>query len=120
MKTIITIALLTFTGMSWAQKAPKTQTIVIHTSAECTQCEERLEKELNFAKGVVFAELDLETQNVTIKYSPKKTDAAKLKSVITSIGYDADELKADQAALQQLPACCRPGGMGEEGGKHHD
>lgn len=116
MKTILTIALLTFAATSWAQKA-KTETVVIHTSAECGQCEERLEKELNFTKGVVFAELDLETQNVTIKYSPKKTDVAKLKAVITAVGYDADDQKANPEALQKLPECCRPGGMGE---KRHD
>ena len=91
MKIRLTIALLAFTGMSWAQKTPRTQTVVIHTSAECGQCEERLEKELNFTKGVVAADLDLETRNVTIEYNPKKTDAAKLKTVIVNTGYDADD-----------------------------
>lgn len=116
MKTnLIILLLFMVTGTSWGQK---TQTVVIHTSAECEQCEERLEKGLNYTKGVVFAELDLETQNVTIKYSTKKTDVASLKKVINSLGYDADDQKADAKALEELPACCKPNGMGKAG-EHH-
>jgi copper chaperone CopZ len=112
MKQILIIALFALVGTtSWAQN---TQTVVIHTSAECDQCEERLEKGLNYTKGVVFAELDLATQDVTIKYSTKKTDMAALKKVINELGYDADDQKADAAALDQLPACCKPSGMKKE------
>jgi len=111
MKTLIVVLFTIVATTSWGQKEPKTQTVVIHTSAECAECEARLEEGLNYTKGVVFAELDLETQNVTIKYSTKKTDTAKLKEVINSLGYDADDQKAEAAALQNLPACCKPGGM---------
>jgi copper chaperone CopZ len=112
MKTIlIVIALFTVAGAAWGQKTPKTQTIVIHTSAECGQCEERLENGLNFTKGVSFAELNLETQDITIKYSTKKLTPEKLRAVINELGYDADETKAKPEAVEQLPACCKPGGM---------
>jgi mercuric ion binding protein len=110
------IALFAIVGTSQAQK---TQTVVIHTSAECGQCEERLEKGLNYTKGVIYAELDLETQNVTIKYSTKKTDVAKLKTAINELGYDADDQKTTAVALEKLPECCRPNGM-EKGGEHKE
>ena len=111
MKTILVIALLTVVGTAWGQKTPKTQTIVIHTSAECAECEERLESGLNFTKGVSFAELDLKTQDVTIKYSTKKMTPEKLRAIINDLGYDADATKAKPDALEKLPACCKPGGM---------
>ncbi|MES2556167.1 MAG: heavy-metal-associated domain-containing protein [Bacteroidota bacterium] len=111
MKTIMIIALLMVVGTTWGQKTSKTQTIVIHTSAECGQCEERLESGLNFTKGVSFAELNLETQDVTIKYSTKKITPEKLRTIINELGYDADGTKAKPEALEKLPACCKPGGM---------
>jgi mercuric ion binding protein len=112
MKTLlITIALLSVAGTTWGQKTPKTQTIVIHTSAECEQCEERLENGLNFTKGVSFAELNLETQDITVKYSTKKMTPEKLRSIINELGYDADETKAKPEAQENLPSCCKPGGM---------
>ena len=112
MKTLlITIALLSVAGTTWGQKTPKTQTIVIHTSAECEQCEERLENGLNFTRGVSFAELNLETQDITVKYSTKKMTPEKLRSIINELGYDADATKAKPEAQEKLPSCCKPGGM---------
>lgn len=111
------IALFMMLGAAWGQKAPKTQTIVIHTSAECDECEVRLEEGLNFAKGVVFAEFDLESRNVTVKYSTKKTSPEELRKIINSLGYDADDTKADPVAYEKLPSCCKPGGM--EGHQEH-
>lgn len=108
--SLIIICLLAFFGTSWAQES-KTQTVVIHTSAECGQCKQRIEEALNYTKGVVYAELDVATKNVTIKYNAKKTDVAKLRAAINKLGYDADDQKAEQAAVDQLPACCKPDGM---------
>ena len=111
MKTVAIILFMLAGTAAWGQK---TETVIIHTSAECAECEARLEEGLNFTKGVVFAELDLESQNVTIKYSTKKTDKAKLKEVINGLGYDADEQKTTPEALRNLPTCCQPGGMEKE------
>lgn len=111
MKTLMIIIVLFVTGTSWGQKAPKTATVIIHTSAECGECELRLEEGLNFTKGVVFAELNLDTRDITIKYSTKKTSLEELRKVINGLGYDADGQKAEAAALEKLPSCCRPGGM---------
>lgn len=93
------------------EKKAKVETVVIQTSAECGQCKERIEDGLNYTKGVKFAELDLETKKVTIKYFPKNITLLQLKEKLNTIGYDADETKAKPEAVQKLPACCQPGGM---------
>lgn len=87
------------------------QEVKIHTSAECGECKERLEKKLNYTKGIKFAEVDLATQDVVIGYNPKKISVDEIKKIISEIGYDADEVKAKPEAVQELPLCCRPGGM---------
>jgi copper chaperone CopZ len=93
------------------EKKSKTQTVVIQTSAECGDCKDRIEQGLNYTKGVVFAELDLESKKVTVKYNSKKISLQQVKEKINSIGYDADDMKASQESVQKLPACCQPGGM---------
>lgn len=120
MKTIIMTSLLVLVAFAgWGQKAPKTQTIVIHTSAECQECKERIEGGLNYTKGVVFAELDIPSRDLTVKYSTKKMTPEKLRAVINDLGYDADDTKAKPEALNNLPACCKPGGM-EKAGEHRE
>lgn len=107
MKTIILSFLLLFCAPLFGQK---TTIIQIQTSAQCGDCKERIETALNQTKGVVYAELNIETKVVEIKYNVKKTDVAKLQKVVTSIGYDADDQKADLTAQKALPLCCQPAG----------
>ncbi len=93
------------------EKKSKLETVVIQTSAECGQCKDRIEEGLNYTKGIKFAELDLETKKVTVKFSPKKISLIAVKEKINSIGYDADDLKAKSEIVKTLPLCCQPGGM---------
>lgn len=90
------------------------QEIKIQTSAECNECKVRLEDKLNYTKGVKFAELDLETKIIAVGYSEKKISVDEIKKIISELGYDADEVKANPEAYEKLPACCKVGGM-----EHH-
>jgi copper chaperone CopZ len=107
MKTILISFLLLF-GMPVV--AQKTMVIQIQTSAQCGDCKERIETALNQSKGVVYAELNLETKIVEVKFKTAKTDRAQLQVVLANIGYQADDKKANPEALKALPLCCQPGG----------
>lgn len=107
-KFVLSFVILFICGFSFSQKA---ETIVIQTSAQCNDCKERIEGKLNYTKGIRFAELDMETKKVTVKYASKKISLQKIKETIAAIGYDADEIKAKQEDILKLPKCCQPGGM---------
>jgi copper chaperone CopZ len=109
--TLLTAFILFVFGTSFGQKkATTTETIVIQTSAQCADCKERIENALNYTNGVKFAEMDLTTKKVTVKYATSKISAQAIKEVISKIGYDADELKAKKEAIEKLPKCCQPNG----------
>jgi cation transport ATPase len=101
------LLLIVFSGEAYSQEQQKTDTISIQTSAVCGMCKERLESKMAFAKGVTSVELDNKTKVLTVTYRPEKTTPEKLKSAVTKIGYDADEMPADQKAYEKLPACCK-------------
>ncbi|GAB4024341.1 heavy-metal-associated domain-containing protein [Spirosoma gilvum] len=104
---------LLFVGNSFASaptRDDKDKEVKIKTSAICGMCKARIERNLSFEKGVKEADLDVKSKVVTIKYNPAKTDVAKLKSVISKTGYDADEVTADEAGYNKLPSCCKKGG----------
>jgi copper chaperone CopZ len=107
-KYFLSLVILFICGFSFSQK---TETSIIQTSAQCNDCKDRIEGKLNYTKGIKFAELDMETKKVTIKYSSKKISLQKIKETIAAIGYDADEVKAKQEDILKLPKCCQPGGM---------
>lgn len=107
MKGIVMIMMVMFVGFSYGQS----QVVTIQTSAECGQCKDRIENALNYTKGINYAELDLETKKVEVKFNSKKISLVDVKQLIAETGYSADEVKAMPEAVENLPACCKPGGM---------
>ena len=107
MKNLI---LFLFLALSTSIFAQKPIVITIQTSAQCGDCKERIESALNQTKGVIYAELNLETKVVEVKFKESKTSKEALKGVIVSIGYDADDRKANLEAQKALPLCCQPNG----------
>ena len=107
MKTILSVFLVLFVFTISAQnKTPKTKIIQIKTSVIC-ECHGNLITKLNYTKGVVYAELDLETQTVTVKYKTKAISDSQIRQIIAKIGYHADDIKRNEVAFKELPACCR-------------
>lgn len=109
MKKIISILtiLLTISVLTFAIEPPKTAEIKIKTSAKCGMCKKRIERDLGVSKGIVNSNLNLDDKVVTITYNTKKTSPEKIKTVISKIGYDADEIVADQKSHDALPSCCQ-------------
>lgn len=109
MKRLIILFTLAFiaNGVS-AQELKKVEEVTIQTSAKCGDCKDRIEGALNYVKGVKFAELDNDTKQVTVRYVTKKVSLAEIKAEIAAVGYDADDVKAEEAAIEKLPMCCKP------------
>jgi len=89
------------------EQSSKYDTVQIQTSAVCGMCKDRIEHDMSFEKGVKSVELDSETKVLTVVYKKGKTTVKDLKVALTKIGYDADEMVADQKAHDRLPACCQ-------------
>ena len=107
MISILAIILTISTLVCNAVEPPKTAELKIKTSAKCSMCKKRIERDLGVSKGIANSNLNLDDKVVTIKYNTKKTSPEKIKEVISKIGYDADEVVADQKSHDALPGCCQ-------------
>ena len=105
--SILAIILTISTLVSFAVEPPKTAELKIKTSAKCGMCKKRIERDLGVSKGIINSNLSLDDKVVTITYNTKKTSPEKIKEVISKIGYDADEVVADQKSHDALPGCCQ-------------
>ena len=105
--SILSIILTISTLVSLAVEPPKTAELKIKTSAKCGMCKKRIERDLGVSKGIVNSNLNLDDKVVTITYNTKKTSPEKIKEVISKIGYDADEVVANQKSHDALPGCCQ-------------
>lgn len=98
--------LLSVAGFS--QKNDKFKTVAISSSTVCEMCVETIQKGYAFEKGVKSADVDLETNTVTVTYHAKKTNEDKVKKALTEMGYSADELPPTEKGFEKLHYCCRP------------
>lgn len=110
-----TLVIIGFLFLLVSMVKPKPVQVVIQTSAECNDCKVRIEEKLNYTKGIVFSELNFNTKELTVKFRPDKITLEQIKQLVSELGYDADEVKANPEAQKKLPTCCQPGGMGHEG-----
>ena len=94
-------------GLSTACGQNKKEIVKIKTSAVCGMCKDRIEKNIAFEKGVSDVVLDNDTKVATVTYNPKKTNPDKIRQALSKLGYDADGVKADQNAYNDLPPCCK-------------
>ena len=104
MKKIISILIFLFVASAtYAQS----QEIAIKTSARCGTCKKAIHKALSHEKGIRSAELNLEDQVILVSYNPDKTSPEKIRQAISMVGYDADDVPADENAYNRLADCCK-------------
>lgn len=104
------IAILTLVlGMSFgafAQKG-KSAEVSFASSTKCGMCKKTIESNLGKEKGISAVNVDLATNTVNVNYNPKKVSKEQIQQKITMIGYDANDLAANQKAHDALPGCCQ-------------
>lgn len=81
--------------------------IKIQTSAVCEMCKKTIEEGLIFEKGIKSVSLNLENFVLTVVYNPKKTNPDVIRKKVSALGYNADEVKADEKAYNNLHSCCK-------------
>lgn len=125
MKRILFLALVSLMTLSLsAQKSAQkpvsknVQTVTIQTNGVCGKCADRFNENVPYFKGVKSCKYDTKTAKLTISYDSKKTSPEQLRKDVSKLGYNADDVKADQAARAKLPACCRADGKSAGCGNH--
>ena len=73
----------------------------------CEMCKENIETAAKTVDGVSSAEWDLEKKELHLHFNPQQTNVDAISKAIARVGYDTDREKADQAAYDALPACCK-------------
>lgn len=112
----ILFALLTFSATAQtpaAQKDKRVQTAVIKTTIYCDHCKicescgGRILKQLYNEDGIKNTEVDSKTNTIKVVYDTKKISLAQIRTKISQMGFDADEVKAVPEAVAKLDDCCK-------------
>lgn len=83
----------------------KIQTETFYVEGVCMMCEKRIEKAALEA-GVISADWDKDSKELTIIYKPRKTSLKAVKEGLSAAGHDTEDIKATDQAYAKLPDCC--------------
>lgn len=114
MKKILPLLFFVFIAFTAnAQQGKTNQKAIIKTVLSCDHCKQCETCGQNFQtnmlkiKGVRMYELDEQKMTITVYYNPQKTNLETIRTAISKMGYDADDVKADVAAYDKLDGCCK-------------
>ena len=72
----------------------------------CGMCKSKIEKAAKSA-GAKSATWDVESHMLVLSYKTDKTDLKKIQESIAKVGYDTQDVTADNAAYDALHGCCK-------------
>ena len=113
MKNLIVLLFAILSFNTFAQEPKKNLKAVIKTAIYCDHCKEcetcgkNFQANMHKIKGLKMYELDEKKMTITVYYNGQKTNLQSIKTAISQLGYDADDVKADVAAYDKLDGCCK-------------
>ena len=83
---------------------------VISTPGMFTEdCKAKIEQSLFKQYGIISYKADLKKKNITVAWLTDRTDIEQIKTTIANVGFDADDVTADESAYKRLsPTCKKP------------
>ncbi|MEE9349863.1 MAG: hypothetical protein V3U80_07435 [Flavobacteriaceae bacterium] len=104
-KLVIVLVLFSMTLNSFAQK--KKAKHKFQVEGVCEMRKERIEKACLDTKVVKMATWNVESHQLVVILTEKKTTVKKLKENIAKVGHDTDDAKATDEVYAKMHECCK-------------
>lgn len=92
-------------GSAEAMASLATETFKVY--GNCGMCKRKIEGALSEVKGIQYANWDVDSKALTIKYVPGAVQLDDVKARIAAVGYDSDTHRAPDEVYNSLHGCCQ-------------
>ena len=111
MKNIIFILVIFFSVLMTGCNNASEEMVINTPTIQCGMCQKIIEVGLAKVDGVSNPRVDLKTKKTILLHDPEKTNKKSIEKIVSELGYQANDLKANPDSYADLPACCKIGGM---------
>jgi periplasmic mercuric ion binding protein len=101
------IALLAFCFTATAQQKVAGKAIIKTPGMHCDLDKDKIEKSLFKQYGITSYKANLKLKNITVTWLTDRTDIEQIKTMIANVGYDADDVTAEESVQKKLPEGCK-------------
>ena len=103
---LLSLSLFGFIIIGFSQQKPIAKAVIQTPTVQCEACKDRIEKHLFREYGMSSARADYRKHIVTVTYYRDRTNIENIKTSLANLGYDADDVTADDA-FKELPKTCQ-------------
>jgi periplasmic mercuric ion binding protein len=102
------LAIICTISTSFGQQQPVSGKAVIKTPAVlCDVCKDRVEFFLSKEYGITSVKVNIRQKTTTVTWLNDRTTLENIKVAIANLGFDADDIEAEEYAFKRLPKDCR-------------
>ncbi|WP_119079317.1 heavy-metal-associated domain-containing protein [Chitinophaga alhagiae] len=111
MRTIQLMLLLLLAGagvtMGQVKKGTLATAKIKVPTVQCNMCKDRIQRYFLREEGIKSMVVDVKKKEATVKYYTDRTNVENIKTAIANVGYDADDVTANEDSYKELPKCCQ-------------
>jgi periplasmic mercuric ion binding protein len=107
-KLLLSLIVGSFFSLAASAQTKAVQTVKISTpTVQCDMCKKKIETYLKRYDGVGMINVNVKKKETTVKFISDRTNIEEIKTAIANMGYDADEIAANEESYKKLPKCCK-------------
>ena len=92
---------------AFAQQKNTGKAVISTPGVHCEYCKKRIENFVSHEYGITGITVDLKKKTATVTWLPDRTNIEEVKTYIANVGYDADDVTAEETAYARLPKACQ-------------
>ena len=105
--TLVFIAILGFVSSALAQIKVSDKAVIKTPYVQCEKCQEKVEFFIGHEAGVTSVRVDIKKHTTTVTWLTDRTTLENIKTAIANLGFDADDIEAEEFAFKHLPKECK-------------
>lgn len=102
------VAIFCMVSISFAQYQKVSGKGIIKTpTVQCETCKDRVEFFIAREYGVSSVKVNIKQRTTTVTWLNDRTTLENIRVAIANLGFDADDIEAEESAFKRLPKECR-------------
>ena len=95
------------TAVSFAQIKVSDKAVIKTPTVQCDVCKDKVEFFVSHIDGVTSVRVNPRQKTTTVTWLTDRTTLENIKVSIANLGYDADNIEAEEYAYKRLPKSCK-------------
>ncbi|MBK7433904.1 MAG: copper chaperone [Chitinophagaceae bacterium] len=105
--SLVFFSLIMLTGAAFGQTKTVGKAVIKTPTVLCDVCKDQLEFFLSHEYGISSVAVNIQKKTTTVTWLTDRTNLETVKVTIANLGFDADDIEAEETAFKRLPKTCR-------------